>query len=167
MPALCFLESTVEKESSMPMARFAVDLTPLLDAAKQHGIHILCGIDERDDTLSRSTLYNTYITIDPDGQICNKHRKLMPTNPERMVWGFGDRRTQGENRCRAHETTTRHFVGRHRPFPRSHRSPEPRCRGPLFKAGHLQTRCSRWRSDAVFLLPRNEIAPLISSFPGS
>ncbi|MEN8165267.1 MAG: nitrilase-related carbon-nitrogen hydrolase, partial [Acidobacteriota bacterium] len=42
------------------------------------------------DTLSRSTLYNTYITIDPDGQICNKHRKLMPTNPERMVWGFGD-----------------------------------------------------------------------------
>ncbi|MEN8164956.1 MAG: nitrilase-related carbon-nitrogen hydrolase, partial [Acidobacteriota bacterium] len=65
------------------------DLAPLCDAAKRHGVHILCGIDERDDTLSRSTLYNTYITIDPDGQICNKHRKLMPTNPERMVWGFG------------------------------------------------------------------------------
>ncbi len=28
--------------------------------------------------------------IGPDGKILNRHRKLMPANPERMVWGFGD-----------------------------------------------------------------------------
>lgn len=66
------------------------DLAPLKEAANRNGIHILCGIDERDDTMSRSTLYNTYISIGPDGQISNRHRKLMPTNPERMIWGFGD-----------------------------------------------------------------------------
>lgn len=28
--------------------------------------------------------------IGEDGSLVNRHRKLMPTNPERMVWGFGD-----------------------------------------------------------------------------
>ncbi|MCU7835782.1 MAG: carbon-nitrogen hydrolase family protein [gamma proteobacterium symbiont of Taylorina sp.] len=66
------------------------DLLPLYDAAKEHGITIVCGIDERESQLSRTTLYNTVIIINPDGELQNKHRKLMPTNPERMVWGFGD-----------------------------------------------------------------------------
>ncbi|PLX87082.1 MAG: nitrilase, partial [Desulfuromonas sp.] len=30
------------------------------------------------------------ILIGEDGTLLNRHRKLMPTNPERMVWGFGD-----------------------------------------------------------------------------
>ena len=66
------------------------DLMPLYDAAKKHQVTIVCGIEERDGKLSQSTLYNTVITIGPDGTLLNKHRKLMPTNPERMVWGFGD-----------------------------------------------------------------------------
>lgn len=66
------------------------DLLPLYEAAKQHKVTIVCGIEERDSELSRTTLYNTVITIGPDGQLLNRHRKLMPTNPERMVWGFGD-----------------------------------------------------------------------------
>ena len=66
------------------------DLNPLYDAAKKHQLTIVCGIEERDSQLSRTTLYNSVIVIGPDGSLLNKHRKLMPTNPERMVWGFGD-----------------------------------------------------------------------------
>ena len=66
------------------------DLSPLYDAAQRHRITIVCGVEERDNRMSRSTLYNTVLTIGPDGNLLNHHRKLMPTNPERMVWGFGD-----------------------------------------------------------------------------
>ena len=66
------------------------DLQPLFKAAKQHNVTIVCGIEERDNKLSQTTLYNSIITIGSGGELLNKHRKLMPTNPERMVWGFGD-----------------------------------------------------------------------------
>ncbi len=68
----------------------ADDLQPLREAARQHKVTVVCGINERDSTLSQSTLYNTVVVIAEDGAIINRHRKLMPTNPERMVWGFGD-----------------------------------------------------------------------------
>ena len=35
-------------------------------------------------------MFNTVVVIGPDGALLNKHRKLIPTNPERMVWGRGD-----------------------------------------------------------------------------
>jgi len=66
------------------------DLAPLYDAARRHAVTIVCGIEERDSTHSRSTLYNSVLIIGSDGSLLNRHRKLMPTNPERMVWGFGD-----------------------------------------------------------------------------
>ena len=66
------------------------DLDPLYNAAKKHNVTIVCGIEERDSKLSQSTIYNTVVVIGSDGTLLNKHRKLMPTNPERMVWGFGD-----------------------------------------------------------------------------
>ncbi len=66
------------------------DLAPLYAAAKKHRITIVCGIEEREGQLGRATLYNTVVTVGPDGRLLNRHRKLMPTNPERMVWGFGD-----------------------------------------------------------------------------
>jgi len=66
------------------------DLAPLREAAARHGITIVCGVQERDSEFSRSTLYNTVVTIGPDGTLLNRHRKVMPTNPERMLWGFGD-----------------------------------------------------------------------------
>lgn len=68
----------------------SVDLAPLYDAARTQNVTVVCGIEERDSQLSRNTLYNTVLVIGPDGTLLNKHRKLMPTNPERMVWGFGD-----------------------------------------------------------------------------
>jgi len=66
------------------------DLTPLYEAARRHQVSVVCGINERDGKQSRGTLYNTVVVIGPEGTLLNRHRKLMPTNPERMVWGFGD-----------------------------------------------------------------------------
>jgi nitrilase len=66
------------------------DLAPLCDAAKEHAVTIVCGMHERDEDFSRGTLYNCVVVIGPDGAVQNRHRKLMPTNPERMVWGLGD-----------------------------------------------------------------------------
>jgi nitrilase len=76
------------RESAVDLARD--DLAPLLDAARQHHVTVACGLHERDAEFSRSTLYNTVVVIGPDGALLNRHRKVMPTSPERMVWGFGD-----------------------------------------------------------------------------
>ena len=65
-------------------------LGPLLGAAKEHDITVVCGLNEIDRRFSGSTLFNTVVLIGPDGKLLNRHRKLMPTNPERMVWGMGD-----------------------------------------------------------------------------
>ena len=65
-------------------------LAPLQEAAREHAVTVVCGVHERDGEFSRGTLYNTVLTIGPDGSLLNRHRKLMPTNPERMVWGMGD-----------------------------------------------------------------------------
>jgi nitrilase len=68
----------------------AGDLKLLCDSARKNKITIVCGINERDSALSKATLYNTVVIIGNQGEILNRHRKLMPTNPERMVYGFGD-----------------------------------------------------------------------------
>ena len=66
------------------------DLAPIQEAARAHQLTVVCGINERDSCYSRATIYNSVVTISVDGSIVNCHRKLMPTNPERMVWGMGD-----------------------------------------------------------------------------
>ncbi len=66
------------------------DLAPLTEAAAAHRVTIVCGVNERDGQYSRATLYNTVVVICHKGKLMNRHRKLMPTNPERMVWGLGD-----------------------------------------------------------------------------
>jgi nitrilase len=68
----------------------AGDLQPLQEAAAARQATVVVGIHERDGEFSRGTLYNTLVTIGPDGRLLNRHRKLVPTNPERMVWGQGD-----------------------------------------------------------------------------
>jgi nitrilase len=65
-------------------------LEPVQEAARKHGVVVAIGINERDGAFSRGTLYNTVVLIGADGAVLNRHRKLMPTNPERMVWGLGD-----------------------------------------------------------------------------
>ncbi len=66
------------------------ELDPVRAAVEKAGVYVVLGIHERDDQFSRTTLYNTLVVIGSDGEILNKHRKLVPTNPERMVWAPGD-----------------------------------------------------------------------------
>jgi len=61
----------------------------LCDAARDAGAYLIMGINERPDN-TLGTLYNTNLIIDPEGKILLKHRKLMPTYAEKLVWGFGD-----------------------------------------------------------------------------
>ena len=68
----------------------AGQLKPICTAARDNKVTIVCGMNEIDGKLSKATLYNTVVIINEKGNIINRHRKLMPTNPERMVWGFGD-----------------------------------------------------------------------------
>jgi nitrilase len=56
------------------------------EAAKQCGVHLVIGVIERDG----GTLYCTALFFSDEGQLLGKHRKVMPTAMERLVWGFGD-----------------------------------------------------------------------------
>ena len=78
------------------MARDSVTVPgPALDTlsgmARDAGVTLVLGVTERvDQGAGRGTLYNSLLTIGPDGRLLNHHRKLVPTYTERMVWGPGD-----------------------------------------------------------------------------
>ena len=50
------------------------------------GAYLVLGVIERD----ASTLYCTALYFDPQRGLVAKHRKLMPTGTERLIWGKGD-----------------------------------------------------------------------------
>src|SRR5207302_11080750 len=56
------------------------------EAAAAHSAYVVIGVIERDG----GTCYCTVLFFGPDGALLGKHRKLMPTALERMIWGFGD-----------------------------------------------------------------------------
>jgi len=53
---------------------------------RETGVFLVIGVIEREG----GTLYCTVIFLSPDGRMMGKHRKLMPTAMERLIWGFGD-----------------------------------------------------------------------------
>jgi nitrilase len=55
-------------------------------AAARHGLHLVMGTVEREG----GTLYCSVLFFGPEGTLLGKHRKVMPTAMERLVWGFGD-----------------------------------------------------------------------------
>lgn len=58
----------------------------LAQIAAQNRVYLVIGVIERDG----GTLYCTVLFFSPQGTYLGKHRKLMPTASERLVWGFGD-----------------------------------------------------------------------------
>jgi len=63
----------------------------LCAAAREHKIVVVIGAHERVETgPGHGTLYNINLVIGSDGSILSRHRKLVPTHAERLVWGAGD-----------------------------------------------------------------------------
>ncbi|MCP3988920.1 MAG: nitrilase [Actinomycetia bacterium] len=54
--------------------------------AQAQSVNLVVGVIERDG----GTLYCSVLFYDRDGSVRGKHRKLMPTGSERLIWGFGD-----------------------------------------------------------------------------
>lgn len=73
-----YFESAVELPSAATSELGAI--------AREHGIYLVIGVIER----GGGTLYCTVLFYAPSGELLGKHRKLMPTAMERLVWGMGD-----------------------------------------------------------------------------
>jgi len=59
--------------------------------ARQHGVVVVIGVNERVAIgPGHGTLYNTNLIIGADGSLLSRHRKLVPTHAERLVWGLGE-----------------------------------------------------------------------------
>jgi nitrilase len=71
-------------DSAIEVPGPAVDFLGQL--AGDHHVHLVIGVIERDG----GTLYCTVLFFSPEGKFLGKHRKLMPTASERLVWGYGD-----------------------------------------------------------------------------
>ena len=61
------------------------------EIAREHGVWLVTGVNELDPERP-GTLYNALLYHAPDGRLALHHRKLVPTNHERLIWGQGDGR---------------------------------------------------------------------------
>lgn len=75
------------QKNSVSIPSYDTDL--LCDASRDAGIITVMGCTEMTDRKGSQTLFNTILFIDSDGSILGRHRKLMPTHAERMIWGMG------------------------------------------------------------------------------
>ena len=92
--ALAGWSSPGAKEAFARLARESVAVPgPAADrigaAAKRHGVWIVTGVNEIDPARP-ATIYNSLLYHAPDGTLALRHRKLVPTNHERLIWGQGD-----------------------------------------------------------------------------
>jgi nitrilase len=58
----------------------------LAQIAADNQTHLVIGVVER----AGGTLYCSVFFYSPNGQLNARHRKLMPTGSERLIWGLGD-----------------------------------------------------------------------------
>ncbi len=78
----------------------------LCKAAKSAGINVVIGMHELNSETSSTSLYNSLLFIDEKGAIIGKHRKLIPTGGERLIWGQGDGST-----LRSYDTSAGKIAG--------------------------------------------------------
>jgi nitrilase len=63
----------------------------LTGIGRELGITLVTGVSERVNAgVGRGTLFNSLLTIGPDGSLLNHHRKLSPAYTERLLFGPGD-----------------------------------------------------------------------------
>lgn len=62
------------------------EVAALAEATGETGAFVVIGVIERDG----GTVYCTALFLDGKNGLVAKHRKLMPTGAERLIWGFGD-----------------------------------------------------------------------------
>src|SRR5437588_8469501 len=63
----------------------------LAACARELGIWLVTGVNEVEPERP-GTIYNALLYHAPDGSLALHHRKLVPTNHERLIWGQGDGR---------------------------------------------------------------------------
>ncbi len=78
----------------------------LCRAAKEAGINVVMGMNERNTGQSNASLYNSLLFINSEGKITGVHRKLMPTGGERLIWAQGNGTT-----LKAYDTTAGKIAG--------------------------------------------------------
>ena len=88
-------ERKVIDEAYRELLQNAVDIPSdatgkLCRAAREAGAFVTIGVNERNAEASGTTLYNTLLFIDAEGTLVGRHRKLIPTAPERLMWAQGD-----------------------------------------------------------------------------
>jgi nitrilase len=91
-------------ENAVSIPEKTTDL--LCKAAKKAGINVVMGLHERNSETSSSSLYNSLLFINDLGEIVGKHRKLIPTGGERLIWAQG----MGDS-LRCYETTAGKIAG--------------------------------------------------------
>ena len=83
-PFATFEQQFVEQAITVPGPETDI----IAAACRQHHIMAAVGVTER--PTGAGTLYNTLLYFGPDGEIVGRHRKLVPTFAERLIWGAGD-----------------------------------------------------------------------------
>jgi len=73
---------------SVPIPSVATER--LGEAAREAGAFVVMGVNEPATDTAGASLFNTTVYFGADGEILGRHRKLVPTAPERLVWTPGD-----------------------------------------------------------------------------